>query len=44
LKLNCDGGDVLGVFIPADHQTLTVSVQNIILAPVLLYWKILSGG
>jgi hypothetical protein len=44
LKLNSDGGDLLGVFIPADHQILTISLQNIILALVSLYWKILSGG
>jgi len=37
LKLNSDAGDLLGVFIPADHQTLTISLQNIILALVLLY-------
>jgi hypothetical protein len=37
LKLNSDGGDLLGVFIPADHKTSTVSLQIIILSLVLLY-------
>jgi len=37
LKLNSDVGDLLGVFIPADHRTSTISLQNIILALVLLY-------
>jgi len=37
LKLNGDGGDVVGVFIPADHQTSTISLQNIIPALVLLF-------
>ena len=37
LKLNSDGGDLLGAFILADHQTLTISLQNVILALMLLY-------
>jgi len=37
LKLNSDGSDLLGVFMPADHQTSTASLQNIILVLVLLF-------
>jgi hypothetical protein len=37
MKLNSDGGNLLGVFIPTDYQNLTISLQNIILALVLLY-------
>jgi len=37
LKLNSDGDDVVGVFIPADHQNSTISLQNIIPALVLLF-------
>jgi len=37
LKLNSNGGDALGVFMPADHQTSTVFLQNIILVLVLVF-------